>query len=96
MSPPQRGMERQLTGVRVAVAIDEQQHSADCNLFLESYGPPPRWHGRLWGFAPAAILKKGAKLTLTLPKGATGEVIILRAGVRGSYDFQGEGMPPTF
>jgi hypothetical protein len=96
MSPAKRSMEKQLTGVRVQLTVDEQSSSADCNLFLESYGPPPKWRGRLWAIAPPRPLKKGAKATLTLPKGATGEITILRAGARGAYDFQGEGLPPDF
>lgn len=89
-------MEKQLTGVRIKLAVAEQDHQADCNLFLESYGPPPKWHGRIWALAPARALKKGTKATITLPQGPTGEIIILRAGVRGAYDFQGEGLPPSF
>jgi hypothetical protein len=80
----------------VNLTVAEQTHQADCNLFLESYGPPPKWRGRIWALAPATALKKGTKGTITLPHGQTGEIIILRAGVRGAYDFQGEGMPPEF
>jgi hypothetical protein len=96
MTPAKRSMEKQLTGVRVSLTVDEKSHQADCNLFLESYGPPARWRGRVWALAPAAALKKGMKATLTLPHGPSGEIVIVRAGVRGAYDFQGEGMPPTF
>ena len=96
MTPAKRSMEKQLTGVRIQLTVDDQRHSADCNLFLESYGPPPRWRGRLWAVSPAAALRKGTKATLTLPQGSSGEVVILRPGARGSFDFQGEGLPPTF
>jgi hypothetical protein len=89
-------MEKRLTGVRIALSIDGQDLKADCSLFLESFGPPARWHGRLWNLSTAAHLKKGAKFTLTLPQGATGEATIQRAGLRGGYDFQGEGLPPSF
>lgn len=89
-------MEKQLTGVRVELALDEQRHHAECSLFLDSYGPPPRWHGRLWNVSPATAFKKGTRVTLTLPQGARGEAVIQRAGARGAYDFQGEGLPPDF
>ena len=96
MSPAKRSMEKQLTGVRVSLKVEETTHQADCNLFLESYGPPARWRGRVWAIAPATALKKGTKATITLPQGPSGEIVILRAGVRGAYDFQGEGLPPAF
>ena len=89
-------MEKQLTGIRVELTVEDRRHTADCNLFLESFGPPPRWRGRVWALAPAVAFKKGTKLTLTLPQGSSGEVVIQRPGVRGSYDFQGDGLPPTF
>lgn len=92
----ERRMEKQLTGVRVEVAVGEQRHRAQCNLFLESYGPPPRWRGRLWDLSPNVTFKKGARLTLTLPQGSSGEATIQRVAVRGAYDFQGEGLPPAF
>jgi hypothetical protein len=89
-------MEKQLTGVRIQLTVAEESSRADCNLFLESYGPPPKWRGRLWALAPERVLKKGTKATLTLPQGTSGEITILRPGIRGSYDFQGEGLPPDF
>jgi hypothetical protein len=89
-------MEKRLTGVRIALSVDGQEFRADCSLFLESYGPPARWRGRLWNFSSAAQLKRGTKVTLTLPQGTTAEATIQRAGQRGGYDFQGEGLPPTF
>jgi hypothetical protein len=89
-------MEKQLTGVRVQLSADEQQYQADCSIFLESYGPPARWRGHVWALIPAKVLRKGAKGTITLPQGSSGEIVIQRAGVRGSYDFQGEGLPPNF
>lgn len=89
-------MEKQLTGVRVQLSVEDQQYHADCSIFLESYGPPARWHGRVWALSPAIALKKGARAMLSLPQGASGEVVILRTGARGSYDFQGDGLPPSF
>jgi hypothetical protein len=96
MSPAKRSMEKQVTGIRVNLTIEEQSHRADCNLFLETYGPPARWRGRIWALEPVRTLKKGTKATLVLRQGATGEIVILRAGVRGAYDFEGEGLPPDF
>ena len=89
-------MERQVTGIRVQLEVAEQKHTADCSLFLESYGPPARWHGRVWAIQPATGFKKGTQGILTLPQGSTGQIVIQRVGVRGAYDFQGEGLPPTF
>jgi hypothetical protein len=89
-------MEKRLTGVRVELSTDGAQMHADCNLFLESFGPPARWHGRLWNVSAPARLKKGAKVTLKLPQGATADAVIQRADTRGAYDFQGEGLPPAF
>lgn len=91
-----RSQEKQLTNARVALAVEDQRYVAECNIFVESLGPPPKWHGRIWALAPAATLKKGTKLTLTLHNGNEAEAVIQRPGVRGAYDFLGEGLPPTF
>jgi len=89
-------MEKQLTGVRIQLSYEGQDLRADCSLFLESFGPPARWRGRVWNISSPARLKKGTKITVTLPQGASGKGTIVRAGIRGAYDFQGEGLPPDF
>jgi hypothetical protein len=91
-----RFQEKQLTNARVALTVDDQRHAAECNIFIESLGPPPKWHGRIWAVTPAASFKKGVTLTLTLHNGNTAAIVIQRPGVRGGYDFIGEGLPPTF
>ena len=89
-------MEKRITGIRVGLAVDGQDLHADCSIFLDSYGPPPRWRGRIWNLSTPMQLKKGIKVALTLPQGATAEATIQRAVQRGSYDFQGDGLPPSF
>ena len=91
-----RSQEKQLTNARVALTLDDQRYAAECNLFIESIGSPPKWHGRVWALTPAAGFKKGTMLTLTLHSGNSAEIVIQRPGVRGAYDFVGQGLPPTF
>ncbi|MGI8554018.1 MAG: hypothetical protein ACR2PL_25015 [Dehalococcoidia bacterium] len=95
MAQAKRLTEKQLTNARVALTIEEQRHTAECNLFVESHAPP-RWRGRIWAITPVATLKKGAKATIELPKGIIAEITVTKAAARGAYEFQGEGLPPSF
>lgn len=90
-----RGMEKQLTNVRIALTVDEKRYTAEANIFIETYGPPPRWHGRVWALTPAEHMKKGTKATMVIRDGNSVEIVIQRPGARGAYDFQGEGLPPA-